>query len=251
MRYRKLLVTVLLLLLLPVTANASFNHVADAAGILTEQQRMDLEQRAAAISRKYEFGVYILTVPDYRATGHEEIYDSCVWLFEQNNLGLGEDRAGVTLMLSMSGRDYALDFNSDRGKYVFPEAARDDMEEGFLSHFRGNDFYGGFENYLDFCEKALAAAEAGEPLGAPKRGFRLWMVIPGLVAAALTAAFLMVPMRTASVSHDANAYVVPKSLDLSRYSDMFLNRTEHRQPRQTQSSSHHSSGSHSGRSGKF
>ena len=97
---------------------------------------------------------------------------------------------------------------------------------------------------------------------------KLWnqAVRVGLYAASLLTAALLVglfttaPMRTAKVQRDADQYRYGR-LNLRRRSDMFLHRTVTRSPRNTESSgsgssggahsSSYSSGSHSGRSGKF
>ena len=67
-RYLGILLAVLLAAGLAVTASATeaqLNYVTDEAGLFTEAQREELEQRAAAISEQYEFGVYIVTVEDF------------------------------------------------------------------------------------------------------------------------------------------------------------------------------------------
>ena len=83
-------------------------------------------------------------------------------------------------------------------------------------------------------------------------------LIPGAVAALLVGIFTIAPMHSAGVKQDADSYIVQGSLELRRRSDMFLHRSVSRRPRETQSSGnqsggshHYSSGSHSGRSGKF
>lgn len=260
-----ILLTVLLVFALSVTAfaagegtSAQLDYVTDAAGLLTSGQKAELEAKAAEISRRFGLGVYIIVVDDYLDySGYGDIYNCCIDIYDSYQLGWGEDRAGTTLMLSMNGRDYALDFNSSRADYAFTESGRDAMEERFLEYFRNNDFYGGFREYLDCCEEYLLAAENGKPVEI-HTGIGIFALIPGLIAAVITGAVLSAPMYSAGKKQEANQYVVAGSLQLHRQSDMFLHRTVTRRPRQTNSggsggsgSVHHSSGSHSGRSGKF
>lgn len=256
------LMTVLLVFALSATAfaagegtSAKLDYVTDAAGLLTSGQKAELEAKAGEISRRFGLGVYIIVVDDYRDySGYRDIYDCCIDIYDSYQLGWGEDRAGTTLMLSMDERDYALDFNSSRADYAFTESGRDAMEERFLKYFRNNDFYGGFHEYLDCCEEYLLAAEKGKPVEI-HTGIGIFALIPGLIAALITGVCMTAPMRTAGEKREANQYAVPGSLQLRRQSDMFLHRTVTRRPRQTNSggsgSTHHSSGSHSGRSGKF
>lgn len=62
----------LCLLLAPMTvfaeSNAQLNYVTDDAGILTDSQWEDLEQRAQQVSEEYQCGVYMITVDDLRIT---------------------------------------------------------------------------------------------------------------------------------------------------------------------------------------
>lgn len=247
-------------------ADTSQVYVTDEAGLFTDDQRQALTARAAAISEKYGFGVYIVTLEDFRDyTNSSNIEKFAVRYYDQRSFGFGSDRAGTMLMLSMAERDYVLDFNSSRADTVFTEAGRDWMENRFLLHFRGNDFYSGFNEYLNTCEEYLEAAQNGEPVGQGQSSSAdrekpspALALIPGAVAALLVGILTCVPMRSAGVQRDADQYVVRGSLNLRRRSDMFLHRSVSRRPRETQSSGgpgggshHYSSGSHSGRSGKF
>ena len=267
-RFLGILLALLLAVGLAVTAfatEAQLDYVTDEAGLFTEAQREALEQRAAALSEQYEFGVYIVTVEDFTDyTNYSNIEKFAVSLYDEYQLGWGEDDAGVMLMLSMAERDYDLDFNSKRANTVFTEAGRDWMENRFLVYFRGNDFYSGFSEYLNTCEEYLEAAQKGEPVGqgmpssADKEKLSpIFALIPGVIAALVVGIITCAPMRSAGVKRDADQYVIQGSLNLRRRSDMFLHRSVSRRPRQTQSSGssggshHYSSGSHSGRSGKF
>lgn len=265
-RFLGLITALLLIACLSATAfatEAKLGYVTDEAGLFSDTQRTALEQRAAALSEKYEFGVYIVTLEDFRDyTNSSAIEKFAVRFYDQYALGWGSDRGGVMLMLSMAERDYDLDFNGKRAGTIFTEAGRDWMENRFLLHFRGDDFYSGFSEYLNTCEEYLEAAQNGEPVGQgyPSSADRqkaspALALIPGAFAALLVGIFTCAPMRSAGMKRDADQYVVRGSLNLRRRSDMFLHRSVSRRPRQTQSSDggsrHYSSGSHSGRSGKF
>lgn len=267
-RFLGLVTALLLIACLTVTAfatEAKLGYVTDNAGLFSDAQREALEQRAAALSEKYEFCVYIVTLDDYKDYANvSSIEKFAVRFYDQNALGWGSNHDGVMLMLSMAERDYDLDFNGKRAQTIFTEAGRDWMENRFLLHFRGDDFYSGFREYLNTCEEYLEAARNGEPVGQGyassadgQKASAALALIPGAIAALLVGIFTCAPMRSAGMKRDANQYMVRGSLNLRRRSDMFLHRSVTRRPRQTQSSGgpggshHYSSGSHSGRSGKF
>lgn len=240
----------------------SLPFVMDKAGLLTREQVDALDAKASDISSRYDLGVYILVLDDYRKYSDcEPFYQAAVDIYDSNNLGIGRDHAGTMLLLSMEERDYDLDFNSARADYAFTEAGRDRLEQTVVSYLKKNQYYNAFDAYLTMCDTYLLAAENGKPVGqeapSPDRredAFLLMMVFGG-VAAVVTGLILLAPMHSAGKKRDANAYVEGR-LNLTRRSDMFLRRTVTRTPKASSSGSgsggsHYSSGSHSGRSGKF
>lgn len=247
--------------------SAKLDYVTDSADLLTADQKAELESKAAAMSEKYNIGVYIVAVSDYRTySSGSDAWEAAKDIYDSYSLGWGSDHAGALMLLSMADRDYALEFNADRADYAFTEAGRDRMIDSFFPYLKSGNYFGAFKDYLDTCEKYLAAAENGHPVGEGERstadesdsGLGILSAIPGLIVAALTGTIMSSSMHTAHTQHDADSYAVPGSLQLTRRSDMFLHRSVTRTPRQTSSSSsasssstHHSSGSHSGRSGKF
>lgn len=251
-------------------AQGTFPFITDKAGLLTAEEVRALEDRASEISTRYEMGVYIIALDDFQKySNYRSISNAAMDIYDSYGLGLGEDKAGVTLMLSMAERDYNLDFYGSRADYAFTEAGRDRMEDRIVSRLRNDDYYGAFSAWLDLCDSYLRAAKDGNPVGQGEPSSADWQedsegmgflaVIPGIVAAALTGAVLVAPMRTAGQKANANDYVVDGSLELTRRSDMFLRRSVTRRPRQNNSGNrpgggggvHYSGGGHSGRSGKF
>lgn len=255
-----------------LATQAQLNYVTDEAGLFTDTERGTLESRAQEISERYNFGVYIITLPDYRDYTTSSSVETCAMeLYDDNTLGWGSDRAGTMLLLSMQERDFDLDFYSSRANRIFTEVGRDRMEDRFIPYFRNDNFYGGYMEYLNTCEEYLQAAEEGHPVGEgesrhsgqDEKASPALALIPGGIAALLVGIFTSAPMHSAKQQRDANQYVRGR-LNLRRRSDMFLNRTVSRSPRNTESRSSGSSGSsggshshsyssggHSGRSGKF
>lgn len=275
MKKRNLVSLILVLLIVNCfVISACAAHVTDDARLFSDQERAYLEQRAAEISEKYNFGVYIVTLDNYlNYHGSSNIEKFTINYYDENGFGYGDDKAGTTLLLSMAERDYDLDFNSDRANEIFTYSGREQMKSRFLAFFRQNDFYGGFDEYLSTCEEYLQAAADGTPVGASddvpdgywdnytdydNERLPLWIaLIPGAIAAILAGVLTSIPMHSAKKKQDADVYRVPGSLDIRRRSDMFLHRSVTRTPRETESSSsssdshNYSSGSHSGSSGKF
>ncbi len=266
------LLAFLLLLSLAVPAfaesgdsQAKLGYVNDTAGLLTADQKNALLNRATELSKQYEISIYIIAVQDYtKYSKASKISDAYIDIFVDYDLGWGEDRNAAAFMLSMDTREYNLDFNGDWAQYAFTEEARDRMEERVLPYLSENEYYNGFNEYLNVCQEALEAAAAGTPIGgegeSQGKSFSLLFFLPGLFAAGVYAVILIAPMRTANVKTQADDYIVPGSMRLTRQSDHFLRRTVSRTPRQKDTDHHsgssggsrsYSSGSHSGRSGHF
>ena len=126
-----------------LATQAQLNYVTDEAGLFTDTERGTLESRAQEISERYNFGVYIITLPDYRDYTTSSSVETCAMeLYDDNTLGWGSDRAGTMLLLSMQERDFDLDFYSSRANRIFTEVGRDRMEDRFIPYFRNDNFYG-------------------------------------------------------------------------------------------------------------
>lgn len=242
---------------LPVFAAGNYFYVSDDSGVLTNEQNGLLEQLAGQVSRQHQFGVYIVTVDNFQISGNSHLRDYGENLFRNRSLGFGENKEGMMLILSTSARDYSIVFPSGEYRRIFTEYGLDRMEESIVSYLRNDDYYGAFREFISLCDTYLTAYENGEPIDEGNEIGIIAGVVSGGVAALLVGLGMSAPMHSAGLKHNANQYVAAGGLELHRRSDMFLHRSVTRVPRQTQSSSgshsttHHSSGGFSSRSGKY
>ena len=209
-------------------------YVSDVAGILTEQQRTQLESDAQKISAKYDCGIYIVTLGDYR----DYDADSDVFSFAQDfyrsyQLGIGESRTGILLLLSMADRDYSLVTYGGNAHYAFTDYGQQVLASEFLDDFRRNDWYGGFSDYLSCCDELRGRAADGEPLDvsydnssrmSSGAGLAIIIGVPLLVSFVVCEAMRrrMKPVRRQT---GADEYIVPGGIDLSLKRDVFVNRS--------------------------
>lgn len=256
---------------MPALAEPQIANVTEVAGLLTDEQRETLENKAEAISQEYDMGIYIIALQDYTQYCYaDNVEDAIIELFDDYDLGLGTDRAAASFFITMDTREFVFDFNSDRADYAFTEKGRDLMEDRVLPYLREDDWYGAFDEFLDVCREDLAAAQAGNPIGYGEASRNdidpvvdgivtvLFFLLPGLLFMGIAAVVLIVPMYSAGKKHHADEYMVPGSMRLTRKSDVFLRHSVSRRPKpkpessSSGGSSHsYSSGSHSGRSGRF
>ena len=74
--------------------------VYDMAGLLSEEDDAYLEALASQISWEHNCAVYIVTMEDYQEYD-SDIHYAVVSFYDSNSLGIGENREGILLMLSM------------------------------------------------------------------------------------------------------------------------------------------------------
>ena len=280
MRKQSLLVFLLVLTILHfITPSASAeanmesslmtSFVWDQAGILSDSERTRLDESAKQISDEYDCGVYIVTLPDYREyNGSTDIFSFSQSFYRSMNLGIGDSRSGVLLLLSMAERDYSLVTYGESTHFAFTDYGQRVLASEFLDDFRYNDWYGGFSDYLECSRELLSRAQSGQPLDSGyeisnKRvsGIRLVAVVGiPLLIAFLSCEIMRRQMKPVGRQARADEYIVPGGVELSLKRDVFLNRsvtrtlirTENRGPGSSgRGGTTVNSGGFSGHSGKF
>ena len=257
---RKITVSVLALLLIlalavPVfAAEASFVH--DQADILTNQEETLLSAYVQEVAREYRCGIYIVILDDYTDYAWDP-FEAAYTIYHSNNLGAGSSRDGVLLLLSMRQRDYAFFVYGENAEYALNDYAQIQLEEAMLDDLAVNRWYDGLEDFVGYCDYALEAAAAGEPIRESMAPYYLGVWIFAAVAGGIVCGVLYSQMKTAKVKTQAHDYMSAGGLHLTQTSDLFTHRTVRRRRIQTSSGSGgggghaRSGGGGSGRSGKF
>ena len=112
----------------PAATEAQLWNITDTVGLLTSDEDLTLEARAEEISAQYGVGIYLLILEDY-SEYYDDPYETAYELYHQNTLGMGEDRDGVILLMSMSDRKYATFFYGPKAEYAFDAYGQELMEE--------------------------------------------------------------------------------------------------------------------------
>ena len=249
---RRCLTVALVLLMSVLLASPAFaagtdGYVTDDAGILTDAEIQKLEQEAKAVSQKHDFGVYLITVEDFSAfTNSSDIFDGATALYKKYDLGVGAERKGVLLLLSMDDRDFSLVTYSDYGNYVFDQSTREEMTDAFLDDFGHDDWYAGFADYIAECDTGKVQSGIALRIG-------MIFLIP-LIVAFIVITILGNKMRSVARAVEAAEYA-DGGLELTDSYDQFTHSTEVRRKRKEESSDNgtrsKSSGGFGGTSGKF
>lgn len=125
-------------------------NIYDQAGLLGEEEEIVLQERIDEFLEEEKTALYIVTVDDHRAINDD--YDP--WyaakdFYSQYELGYGEEKAGILLMLSMEARDYAfISYGEDTNSF-FDDKKKIEVEEEFLEEFANDYWYEGFESFVE------------------------------------------------------------------------------------------------------
>lgn len=143
-------------------------------------------------------------------------------------MGYGEDQSCIILMLSTEYRDYDI-MAHGYGNIAFTDYGKEKMAEAFLDEFGEDDWYGGFTEYLDCCERYLNLAAEGTPFDvgsdrSPLVGIAVGVLVPLLIAF-LICSYFKSQMKTANMQEAAQVYIDGQGLVLTRQNDCFLHTT--------------------------
>ena len=229
-------------------------HITDAAHLLTDNEISELEAKAEEVSKRRNCGIYIVTIDDYKELGYGDIYETAYGIYHDYNLGEGKSRNGAILLLSMNDRSQATFFygNTEGDGKAFNSYSQMKMEDEYLDNLGDDDWYGGFEDFIEVCDEYLGLAENGTPVTKPAPS----LILRGLAAAGIAAVIsliicliLKMSMKSVRTGAEANEYVIDGGLKLTGSRDVYTHTTQTRRKIEKSSSSGGGGGGSSSRSG--
>ena len=241
----------------PEQTGADMNYIFDLTDQLSFDEWAKLEARAEEISLRHGCGVYVAFVEDFtKYYGGNDVYKTTYQLYHSNELGMGENRDGIIILLSMDERDYAMFVYGKNAEYAFNKYGQEQLEDAFLGYFGDNDWYGGASHYLDTCDEYLTLAEEGDPVRKNPLPMYLIVVAASCVISGIICLVMKGKLRTVHKKVEANEYVAAGGLTLTKQYDRYTHTTETRRKIHDDSDSGGSTsscsgGGGSGRSGTF
>lgn len=234
--------------------------VLDLADLLTDQEEQELKTKAEDLAEKYQCGVYLLTLPDYKSVVNvNDAYAAADEIYlNQTDWGVGSDRSGVLLMLSMSERDFAL-MSHGYGNTAFTDYGKKELSQKFLDDFREDNWAQGFEDYVDTCGVMLQKAQTGEAVDVTSNGHsRMYGIVASIGIAFLIALVVVLVLRSQLKSvakkTEAAAYITRGGVRMNNSYEHYTHTTQVRvyekPPEQNGGTTVNQNGS-SGMSGKF
>ena len=261
-RFFSVFLAAVLLMALAVPASATESYIWDEANLLTEEGRAELNETAREISERTGCGVYFLSIPDYTVYGKGTIGETADWLYSEKGLGVGNNKDGVLLVLSMADRDYSL-IPHGFGGTAITATGLDYITESFRDSLRDDAWYHGVYDYLNATDTLLTQARSGDIYDRDKvsSGSQwTWSLIIGLSLALIVCVTQQAVMKKkVREQTQALGYLKKGSVNITRRSDRCTHTTETRVKINNDkdsssgggSSYSHSSGGYSGKSGKF
>ena len=256
------MVAVLLLVLLAIPVSGAQIPeccVFDDEGLLSEMEYQTLEDYAREISEQRQCAVYFVTVDNFRNYGDGDIFNVARQIFLASDFGMGEEKDGVMLLLSMADRDYSLIVHGF-GETALTDYGREYICEHFLDDFADDDWFHGVFDYLAYTDDLLSQAREGRVYDRYNwiTGGVLWVwsLILGAVISLVVCLIQRAMMRKkVREQTDALGYVQGE-VHITRRRDVYSHTTEVRRKIEKKDSgssgSHsHSSDGFSGTSGKF
>ena len=237
----------------PEPGSVSMQYVYDISNLLPYEEWEELETRAADISNRQHCGVYFALVDNYTDYGSGDVYRVTYQLYHGSQLGMGDNRDGIIVLLSMEEREYAMFVYGEYAEYAFDTFGQEQLEERFLEDFGDDDWYGGISCYLDACDEFLTKAGEGKPVRSSP-----WPMIAAAVGISCLIAgsicfFLLRGMKSVQQKKEADVYLTADGLHLTDQYDRYTHTTETRTKieKSSSSTSEESGGGGSGRSGTF
>jgi uncharacterized protein len=236
-------------------------RLVDAAGLLTDEQAVSLNQKLDEISERQKLDVIIITVESLEGYTPRQFADDA---FDYNGFGMGPNYDGILLLISMEERDWAISTHG-YGITAFTDAGQKYMVDNFIGYLSNGDYYEGFDRFADLADQFITQAKTGAPYdrhNLPKKPLSpIWILISlagGAVIALIVTGVMRSNLKSVSKQRVASNYIVSTVMAPFANQDLYLysvvKRTAKPKDNQGSGSSTHRSSSgrtHGGSSGKF
>lgn len=202
------------------------DKVMDNASLLSDAEEKKLESTINDMVEEYGVDILIYTT---NTNEGKEIADLARDLYNSNNCGVGADKDGAILVISMETREARI------SRYGWAMEALTDYCNEFnmkriTASLTDEEYYDGCSTFLKYTDIFIKAAEDGKPYDNdnPYRTAEDWAIIIGLslligVIAALVVCLAMKSMmKTAVPKPDANDYIRKNSFKLSKQRDIYV-----------------------------
>ena len=205
--------------------------IIDNCNLLSSKQANTLKNKARDISTKYKCGIYIAVVPDINQLNSEDTFNNieeyAEYYFSEYCKGMGASGDGVLLVMSMKKRDYDILAHGDFGNRAFTDYGKSAISSSFLTYFSDDNWFSGFDSYLNKVEKYLERAEQGNPVDADAKlkNNNYIVVIIMFLCFALVAAVIIIDSRRVNKKYGPETPLAAKQMKNIRPQNLNQNNT--------------------------
>ena len=222
-------------------------RIFDNAGLLSAQEKENLEDMTNSIAAAYNFDLVIVTERDIGVVNPYDYADN----FFNNNIGISRN-GGIFLHLTGS-REYLFS-TSGRGTGILNNTASGKLEADVIKFLREGQNYQAYRAFLLAWEEFLKLEARGRNFNFFHRWNAVLVAISWLIAFVIGIFVVQSWKKELNTVHpqtSAAGYMIPGSASFSAKTDSFLYSTVTKTKRQTQNTSSGGtrSGSFSGRQG--
>lgn len=227
-----------LLFLIPFHVQAgSDEYVRDDAGLLSADEVSALNSEAQKLSDQYDFALYIRTVND--ESSYDDIYSYTENYYTQNNLGYENTSDGVLFLISMTSQGGSYDVYTP-GNVSVKKISLDGVDiasDDAKTYLQAHDYEKACEAYLNSISSQLSyyeengQAETRNDMQTHSDAFRYFLIfaLPCIVAFIVVIVMLN-KNRTKKKAYTAQQYITKNGVQMNTIQDIFLYRTEMREP---------------------
>lgn len=221
----------------------AYSLILDDAGLLTDAQKLRLEDQAQKIASNYGCNPYVLTVASLDGASPREFAKT---YYQEHKLGNGDYRNGILFLVAMDSRDYVTitygrnpKDSTDYGVGIlaFTDYGISKLEDDVVPSLSEGDYATAFRIYLTDCETYLSYYSQGEAFD---KGFRLpgaplfspvqilIIIFVPLLIALIVCLIFKAQMKTAKKAAGAGSYLVDDSFQLTDSRDDYIRTTRSR-----------------------
>ena len=233
---------------------AHTQRLADFADLLDSDQEEELEAKLNQISEDYDCDVVIDIEESIDGAEPMDYADD---FFDYNDYGMGNDKSGILLLLTMEERKWWISTHGEAIQ-IFTDAGQEYISDQFVSCLSDGDYYEGFTKFADLCEEFIVQAQNGEPYDTgnlPEEDIPFYItfliaLVIGFVIALVISLVMRSGMKTVRMKPDAADYMKEGTLHINRSRDMFLYNHVSRTAKPKNDSSGGGSSTHTSSSGE-
>jgi len=234
-----ILLALVLCLSIPFCAHAAGadSLIYDEAQLLTGDEAAQLNAKLLEVGQACEAQIVVATVASVE-DGDVDAYVEA--FYDTMNLGYGENRDGVLLLVSMEPRQYRILSNGYAGDAIDPDVISV-IGDIIVDDLSAGSYASAFNLFADQCAYYLDGYLNGFPFDL---GGTLLIVLPvGALVGIIVAFVLKGQLKSVRQQNQANVYIKSGSMQVAVRNDLFLYRTVNRTRKESSKSSGSKSGS--------